>query len=175
MSATTLRRVCAVSVVALVTALMPATAPTAEAAYCGITWGSLAKSSRADTDQTVREVRAGRHTCFDRVVIDLKGRTPTGYRVRYVDQVYADGSGDRVPLRGGAKLQIIVNAPSYSASKKNLVDVDGYRTLRQVASAGSFEGQTTFGVGVRARLPFRVFKIDDGSTSRLVIDVAHRW
>lgn len=184
MPATTLRRLCAVSAVALITALMPATAPTADAASCNITWGSLTKASRTDTEQTVRNVRAGRHTCFDRVVIDLKGRTPTGYRVRYVDQVYQDGSGARVPLRGGAKLQVIVNAPAYDedgratyrpASRRNLVNVEGFKTLRQVAWAGSFEGQTTIGVGVRARLPFRVFKIDDGRTSRLVIDVAHRW
>ena len=33
-----------------------------------------------------------------------------------------------------------------------------------------------FGLGVRARLPFRVFTLDGpGAGSRLVIDVAHRW
>jgi hypothetical protein len=32
------------------------------------------------------------------------------------------------------------------------------------------------GLGVRARLPFRVFKLDGpGEGSRLVIDVAHQW
>ena len=40
--------------------------------------------------------------------------------------------------------------------------------------AGSFEGQTTIGLGVRARLPFRVFVLaGPGSGSRLVVDVAH--
>jgi hypothetical protein len=57
-----------------------------------------------------------------------------------------------------------------------LVDVSGFRTFRQVAGAGSFEGQTTIGLGVRAKLPFRVFTLTGpGSGSRLVIDVAHRW
>ena len=57
-----------------------------------------------------------------------------------------------------------------------LVDVRGWTTFRQVAYAGCFEGQTTVGVGVRARLPFRVFALDGpGAGSRLVIDVAHRW
>ena len=52
----------------------------------------------------------------------------------------------------------------------------GYSTFRQVAWAGSFEGQTTVGLGVRARLPFRVFALTGpGTGSRLVIDVAHRW
>ena len=46
----------------------------------------------------------------------------------------------------------------------------------QVAMVGSYEGRTTFGVGVRARLPMRVFTLDGpGTGSRLVIDVAHRW
>lgn len=57
-----------------------------------------------------------------------------------------------------------------------MVDVTGDDTLRQVAVAGSFEGRTTFGVGVRARLPMWVFVLDGpGTGSRLVIDVAHRW
>jgi hypothetical protein len=56
------------------------------------------------------------------------------------------------------------------------VNVTGYSTFRQVAWAGTFEGQTTVGLGVRARLPFRVFTLaGPGSGSRLVIDVAHRW
>ncbi len=57
-----------------------------------------------------------------------------------------------------------------------MADVSGYTTFRQVAFAGSFEGQTTVGLGVRARLPFRAFVIaGPGDGSRLVIDVAHRW
>ena len=55
----------------------------------------------------------------------------------------------------------------------------GYSTFRQVAWAGTFEGQTTLALGVRARLPFRVFTLDgvpnSGDTPRVVIDVAHRW
>ena len=52
----------------------------------------------------------------------------------------------------------------------------GYSTFRQVVSAGTFEGYSSFGLGVRARLPFRVFVLDGpGTSSRLVVDVAHRW
>ncbi len=54
--------------------------------------------------------------------------------------------------------------------------MSGYRTFRQVRYVESFEAVTVFGLGVRARLPFRVFTLDgpDGG-SRLVVDVAHRW
>ena len=45
-----------------------------------------------------------------------------------------------------------------------------------MAFAGTFEAVTQIGLGVRARLPFRVFTLDGpGNGSRLVIDVAHRW
>ncbi|WRL64756.1 hypothetical protein U6N30_03010 [Blastococcus brunescens] len=54
-----------------------------------------------------------------------------------------------------------------------------YETFRQVAWAGSFEGQSSLGIGTRARLPFRVFTLvgDPGSDQavRLVVDVGHLW
>jgi hypothetical protein len=156
--------------------------------YCGITWGSLPKTVTTTVPATampvVRGVRAGQHSCYDRLVIDLS-RPVSRATVAYTSQVLSDGSGIVVPLRGGARLQIVVTAPSYDAqgqptylpaNRRELVDVTGYRTFRQVASAGSFEGQTTFGLGVRARLPMRAFLLQGpGSGARLVIDVAHLW
>jgi hypothetical protein len=54
-----------------------------------------------------------------------------------------------------------------------LPNVAGFSTFRSITNAGSFEGQTTYGLGVRARLPFRVFTIAGGH-GRIVVDVAHR-
>lgn len=151
--------------------------------FCGIRWGSVAEQSLRASAAHLTDVRAGRHACFDRLVLDLDG-DPAGYRVEYVPEVRADGSGRLVPLRGGARLQVIARAAdnedgeaTYTpANRRELVDVSGWRTLRQVAWAGGFEGQSTVGVGVRARLPFRVFTLDGpGAGSRLVVDVAHRW
>jgi hypothetical protein len=57
--------------------------------------------------------------------------------------------------------------------------VTGYRTFRQVAWAGSSEGISSIGLGVRARLPFRVFTLagipGSATGTRLVIDVANSW
>jgi hypothetical protein len=148
-------------------------------AACATDWGSLPKGSLdAYAAGPLEVLRTGRQSCYDRLVLEIEG-TGFGRRVEYVSQVYRDGSGELVPLRGGAKLQVIVQAAaaeSFSANAAELADVSGYRTFRQVAGAGSFEGQTTIGLGVRARLPFRVFTLPrDGGGTRLVIDVAHTW
>lgn len=161
-----------------------ASTATVAATSCPTGWGSLPEANSRMTAAPITDVRTGRHACFDRLVVDLRGRAP-GYDVRYVTNVTQDGSGFVVPLRGGAKLQIVVRAPAYDANgrstyrpanRRELTNVAGYSTFRQVAYAGSFEGQTTIGLGVRARLPFRVYTLaGPGSGSRLVIDVAHRW
>ena len=153
----------------------------AQAAGCSVRWGSTAKSGPTMTGAEIFNIRAGRHACYDRLVIDVAGDVRGAYDVRYVPSVSKDGSGDLVPLRGGADLQVIVRAPviptdSFFLSNGELIDATRYRTFRQVAWAGSFEGQTTVGVGTRARLPFRVTVLQGpGSGSRLVVDVAHRW
>lgn len=155
-------------------------------AYCGISWGSLGRTNgTAHTSGTVDDVRAGRHTCFDRLVIDVDDVPQSmTYDVRYVDQVREDGSGEAIPLAGAADLRVILRAPAYEdgdatyspANPSRLVNVTDWRTFRQVAYAGSFEGQTTLGLGVRARLPFRVMVLDGpGDGARLVVDVAHKW
>ena len=166
------------------------TVPAQAAPYCGSTWGSLAKSADAYDAEMINDVRAGRHACFDRLVIEIGGEDTTfgSYDVEYVDRVYSEGKGDPVPVRGAADLQIVVRAPAHDSgyrptytpkNPKEVVDVSGYSAFRQVAWAGSFEAQTTIALGVRARLPFRVFTLAGTAASdhtpRLVIDVAHRW
>jgi hypothetical protein len=156
--------------------------------YCGIRWGSLPKDLSASSTGYLANVRAGRHKCFDRLVLDVTSDVagdPAGYFVRYVDQVRADGSGQLIPIRGGARVAIVATAPAYNVhgestyqprNRSEIVNVKGWRTFRQVAWGGSFEGQTTVGLGVRARLPFRAFHLDGPANgSRIVVDVAHRW
>jgi hypothetical protein len=161
-----------------------ATAATA-APYCGITWGSLPeRQSTMSANAAVTNARSGEHACFDRLVVDVRGDIQ-GFDVRYVSQVVQDGSGTAVPLRGAADLRVIAYANPYGAdgvptydpaNDGEAINVTGYETFRQVAFAGGFEGQSTFGLGVRARLPFRTFILDGpGAGSRLVVDVAHRW
>lgn len=175
--------------------VLPAVIHAAPASAAGVTcpvvyWGSLPKVADASgPTEAIFNVRTGRHTCYDRLVVDIDGSGPVGYDVRYVDHVYTEGRGSIVALAGGAKIQIVVRAPNFDidtgvitytpidqAQSHNLTNVAGYRTFRQVAFGGSFEGQTTFGLGVRAKLPMRAFVLGGpGTGQRLVVDVAHQW
>lgn len=158
------------------------------ATTCPTGWGSQAKGGTAGSSTAfVHDVRAGRHACFDRLVIDVQGKIAArAYDARYVPAVSEDPTDFPVPLRGGAFLRLVVRSPSFDsylgrvtyspANRRELVSTSGFRTLRQVAFAGSFEGQTNLGVGVRAQLPFRVTVVDGpGTGSRVVLDIAHRW
>ena len=155
--------------------------------FCGIRWGSTPENHLVSTytTATIENLRAGRHACFDRLVVDLgprrsglPGAQGNGYQVRYV-------SGAGFPMQGGAVLAVVVNAaahdddyePTYEPRDPDrAVDVTGFRTFRQVVFLGTFESQTEIVVGVRAPLPFRVLVLSGpGAGSRLVIDVAHRW
>ena len=177
----------AIASVAVALGVLALPADAATRPYCGLRWGSLEKQigrGPGFPPSPLVGVRAGRHTCFDRLVFDFDGAIAGG-AVRYVSQVTTQAVGDPVPLRGGAFLDITLYAPTNDLDGRptysprdpaNLVAVGGFRTLRQVADGGSFEGYTTVGLGVRARLPFRVFVLSGpGTQSRLVVDVAHRW
>ncbi len=176
----------------LAAGLLPAAAGAAASGpYCGIAWGSLAKSSPAMAQGPLTGARVGRHDCFDRLVFDLASAPAPGYNVRYIDPPYrAEGSGAPLLVAGGAVMQITVHAPAYDANGNSTVpwsgtavvvrpdqfQAAGYRTFKDLVWGGTFEGYSSFGLGVRARLPFRVFQLDGpGGGTRLVVDVAHRW
>jgi hypothetical protein len=182
MNSTTRRRLaCAAAAASLVVPVTAAAATTSASAatspYCGISWGSMQKSSALMTRGAVTDVRSGQHACFDRLVVDIgSGAGAVGYSVHYVDSVTGP-SGLPVAVAGGAKLQVTVNAPARSrVPSSGSISYSGWNTFRQLKWVASFEGYTDFGLGVRARLPMRVFTLPDtGGGQRLVIDVANRW
>lgn len=169
------------------TVVASAAAPTSSTTVqCPTGWGSLPEDRSSSNSRSLVNVRTGTHPCFDRIVLDVPGSTraqPVGYHVRYVDALYQDGSGNHLPIKGGAVIEIVAEAPSYNVwtgaptypAKAGQplpgVNLTGYPTFVEAKFASSFEGQTQIGLGVRARLPFQVFQLDD----RLVIDVAHNW
>jgi len=183
------RNTVVVFVMALVSGLVAlglGAAPASAAGNCAIRWGSGAKVETGASGGSLVNVRAGRHACYDRMVMDIAdGAGLRWWAVNYVDEVRSDGEGAVVPTRGGASLQVVVFSDSQSPDGSSfpgvknpdeLVNVKGFSTFRQVVWAGSFEGVSTVGIGTRARLPFRVFtQPGPRGDLRLVVDVAHRW
>lgn len=197
MSPTTrILRTTVLAVALVVTPAMASAAPaSATTNSCSTMWGSLGKSGAAAGEQGLQlllNVRSGQHPCYDRVAFDLTGNDsgPVGYSVEYVTTVANEASGEFVPLAGGARLKVVIDQGSFDhgsqssaynpADPARLVDVTGYRTLRQVAWADTFRADvtTTIGIGVRARLPMRAFLLPSATQffgQRLVIDIAHHW
>ena len=124
---------------------------------------------------TLTGLRVGRHASFDRVVFQLDGPIPSYYSVRYVPVVRLDGSGAPLRLRGSAFLEVVVRAPTHDEDYQPVLSPTRLRpdfpALREVDAPGSFEGQTTAGIGVTHRVGFRVLELT--SPTRIVIDLAH--
>lgn len=157
---------------------------TAAVPACDLSFGSLPKSAAPMNPSPLVAARTGQHPCWDRVVFQIAGSVGAGWDVQYVDTVVADGSGAPLVVPGGARLSVVLHhpaadeqgTPTYRHGVGPVADVAGYRTLRSVVFGGSFEGYTSFGVGVRARLPFRVFAVaGPGGDTRIVLDVLHSW
>ena len=114
------------------------------------------------------------HPGFDRFVIRARFGTPR-YDVRYVRRIIADGSGATVPLRGRRRIRILIHdARGHTEGGANLVPrvrTPECPNLRQLKTAGDFEGLVTIGLGLRRRKGFRVFRLT--GPARLVVDVAH--
>lgn len=176
-----------VSLVVAVAALVAAFAVPAGAhgrPYCGLVWASTPEVAGQSATAPVVALRAGRHTCHDRLVFEFDGAV-SGYRAEYVPAAAAEGSGAPLAVRGGAIIEVTVLAPAQrdgapthaiATPAATPLNMGGFRTFRDVVSAGTFEGQTTVALGVRARLPFRVFTLaGPAGHSRIVVDVAHRW
>jgi hypothetical protein len=128
------------------------------------------------------DVRVGQDACYERIVIDIRGEAP-GYEAGYVPAVYEEGRGELVELRGDAYLRVTILAPAYDnqsgastydpPDRKELADVSSFTAVEQIALAGSFEGVTTFGVGMEAKHQFRVFALSGpGAGSRVVVDLS---
>ncbi len=121
-------------------------------------------------------ITVGCHLTYDRFVIRLRFGGQSGYRVRYVNQIISDGSGLPVPLLGSKNLSVVL--PNARAHRINGISslVPNVITplcanLRQVKLAGDFEGVVSYGLGLKTKGAFRVFKLTN--PKRIVIDVHH--
>lgn len=164
------------------TSSAPSNAPTDAPENCSTPWGSDVKKFVNSAQSQIVGVHAEQHDCFDRLIFDLVP-SASGYFAEYVGGILAEGSGLPVDVSGGAILKIVLSATTFDvdtgtptinfADPNEAADVSGFTMLRQIAFAGSFEGQTTFGIGLTSAIDFRVSVTDAGAQSQLVLDVAH--
>jgi hypothetical protein len=128
----------------------------------------------AQSAPALTDVRAGRHTGFDRVVFEFSGAVPE-HRVRYVDQLVQDGSGKPVSVAGAADLEVVFHGanaheddgtPTISPRRFST----GLAAVKEVAQIGDFEAVVTYGIGIDRKRPLKVSTLSN--PSRLVIDVS---
>lgn len=125
----------------------------------------------------ITNLRYATHPTFDRVVIDVQGRLPS-YNARYVARHVMDGSGARVPIRGGLALTFQADAHTTNGTSTYVgprLARPGYPTLKAVALTGDFEGYVGFGLGLSCgdgtRPSYRIWRLH--SPQRIVVDVRH--
>lgn len=140
--------------------------------------GTFPADTRPDTSTgdgapvTLTDVRVGHHATHDRVVLDVGGSGRPGWRIEYVEQATADGSGDPIELAGTHVLGVRLDHTG-TPDDTGVAFYDGPRrlaghdTVAEVVMAGLFEGTTQLFVGVDGHRPFRAFWLD----GRVVIDV----
>jgi hypothetical protein len=119
-------------------------------------------------------IAVGCHPRFDRFVIHGRFGTP-GYVVRYAGRIVEDGSGRPVRLRGTKRIRVVIRrARAHTEAGAPLLPrvlTPLCPNLRQVKDAGDFEGVVSFGLGLRRKTGFRVFRLSN--PTRIAIDVAH--
>ena len=123
----------------------------------------------------VVDLRFAAHPRFDRVVIDVAGRIPSG-RAHYARRFHYDGSGKFVPIRGRSGLALILSPARAHDRNGNVyagpqVARPHLQTLKALAFTGDFEGSVSFAFALTRRAPYRVFFLHD--PQRLVIDFRH--
>jgi hypothetical protein len=140
----------------------------------GLVLAFAAAPAGAQSAPTLVAVRAGRHAGFDRVVFEFRGAVPATRRIRYVDQLTEDASGEPVSLAGGADLEVVFQgANAHDGGGRPTVSPrrfsPGFTALKQVAQTGDFEAVVSYGLGVDRQRPFKVSTLS--GPSRLVIDI----
>ena len=129
-------------------------------------------SAAAEPVPTLVGIRAAHHPGFDRVVFEFEGGLPSSRRVRYVDELLADGSGLPVRIAGRAVLRVRFElaqahdgAEVTAPARKAFALPNVMTTVR----AGDFEAVTTYGIGLAKRTDVEVFTLRN--PDRVVVDV----
>jgi hypothetical protein len=121
---------------------------------------------------------------FDRVTFTLEGDERfAGWRVQYVDEARAVGTGDLIDVEGDAIIRVILTGMALPPDLPDDIEdrvmdvldeatfVLGGDAIVEVVLDGPFEGQQQVFIGTTGQLPFTVERLDD--PQRVYVDVFH--
>jgi hypothetical protein len=129
-------------------------------------------AAAAPTTPTLVAIRAAHHPGYDRIVYEFKGGLPASRRVKYVDELIADGSGLPVMIAGRAILSVRFERAQAHVGDVSTVPARTAFKLPNIMTtvrSGDFEAVTTYGVGLAKKTSVKVFTLR--SPSRVVIDI----
>lgn len=160
------------------------TSPTRPSATCkefGTTSDASSDDPQTMTTMTGKSMRVGRHNCFERFVFELQGEGERpGWTVGYRDPLAGQASGERIPLKGTADLEVIVQAwtvndfegrppewPPFTGPDD--IVTEGFVAIKEARNLYAYEGSTQLGLGIDRKRPFQVVWFPD--PMRLIVDV----
>jgi hypothetical protein len=122
-------------------------------------------------------VRSAQQGNFDRIVFQFAGTEVPSYHVEYVDRpVRTCGSGEVVPLRGDAWLEIrFTPANAHSEEGRSTVGkrqlIPNHKIVKELRAVCDFEAVVEWVAGVASPNRYRVIELKD--PSRIVVDIKH--
>jgi hypothetical protein len=125
----------------------------------------------------LREVRAASHNAFDRVVFEFGGKEMPSYHIEYIDRpVRACGSGDVVPFRGDAWLEVRfsdaqAHSPEGEPTIKDRSRSPNLPVIQDLKLTCDFEAEVTWVIGASSPNRYRLIELTD--PTRLVVDIKH--
>lgn len=109
---------------------------------------------------------------YDRVVFEFNGPIPL-FRMEFVKQLIADGSGLPIVIKGEAKLLLRFEATVAHTDAGQptapLRLTPNLPVAKEIVSVGDFEGIVTYGVGLTEKRELRLITM--ANPARLVIDI----
>lgn len=150
-------------------------------------WTLGSENSMRMSSDLLKGFRAGRQTACDRLVFVLNGDEKVGYYGAYGKVIMPNGS--RLQVAGPVDFQLVVRAWPKGWNTRTTKDdfaikagsviysssnPKGLKVVNQVKSAGAFEGETTFAIGLDKKTQWRLFTtvLADGNRA-LIVEFAH--
>lgn len=124
----------------------------------------------------LKDVRAGKHPGFDRVVFEFERGVP-GHHLEYVDHPVRDcGSGDAIPVAGDGWLEVrMTPADAHTEKGKPTVQhrefAPNLPVVREVQRTCDFEAIVTYVLGTSTPNRYRVLELE--KPARLIVDILH--